>query len=131
MGALPPAAGAAQPPKTGPLQSAVRQTKTGIPKKQNEKITAAMALGPVRLSLRIGLGAGVAMCAILNMSRDSGVIPVVTYGKSIRNHYPIITVPRYSTRVLYSTTQLGEFQAKETPSYTSSCSFITARGQKK
>jgi hypothetical protein len=32
---------------------AVRRTKTNISKKQNEKITVAMALGPVRLSLRI------------------------------------------------------------------------------
>jgi Flp pilus assembly protein CpaB len=32
---------------------AVRQTKTGITKKQNEKITVAMALGAARLSLRI------------------------------------------------------------------------------
>ena len=49
-------------------RSAVRQTKTGITKKQNEKITVAMALGAARLSLRIAtmhLGAGVAMCAIL------------------------------------------------------------------
>ena len=76
MGALPPAAGAAQPPKTGPLQSAVRQTKTGIPKKQNEKITAAMALGPVRLSLRIATTASRyrgGHVRDLNMSRDSGV----------------------------------------------------------
>jgi hypothetical protein len=34
-------------------RSAARRTKTSISKKQNEKITAAMALGPVRLSLRI------------------------------------------------------------------------------
>ena len=34
-------------------RSAVRQTKTGITKKQNEKITVAMALGAARLSLRI------------------------------------------------------------------------------
>ena len=48
----------------------VWQTATGISKKQNEKITVAMALGPARLSLRIAttastVGAGVAMCAIL------------------------------------------------------------------
>ena len=36
-----------------PSRSAARRTKTSISKKQNEKITAAMALGPVRLSLRI------------------------------------------------------------------------------
>ena len=48
---------------------------------ENKKITVAMALalGPARLSLRMAatqqqhLGAGVAMCAILNMFRDSGV----------------------------------------------------------
>jgi hypothetical protein len=34
-------------------RSAVRQTKTGISKKQNEKITVAMALGPAQLSLRM------------------------------------------------------------------------------
>ena len=34
-------------------RSAVRRTKTSISKKQNEKITVAMALGPAQLSLRM------------------------------------------------------------------------------
>jgi hypothetical protein len=68
-------------------RSAVRQTKTDIPKKQNEKITVAMALGPARLSLRIATTAS-SRCRgghvrDLHMFRDSGVIipSCLTFGK--------------------------------------------------
>ena len=58
-------------------RSAVRQTKTGITKKQNEKITVAMALGAARLSLRIATTAsrcrGGHVRDPINMPRDSGV----------------------------------------------------------
>jgi hypothetical protein len=55
----------------------VRQTKTGITKKQNEKITVAMALGAARLSLRIATTAsrcrGGHVRDPIDMPRDSGV----------------------------------------------------------
>ena len=61
-----------------PVGSAADENRHyGITKKQNEKITAAMALGPVRLSLRIATTAsrcrGGHVRDPINMPRDSGV----------------------------------------------------------